>query len=148
VVPDGEAMSLVPNPLQELERLRRSGQPERRLGPRQHEHLFPLGQPDQWNSGESRLLQDLLGPPDLAAAPIHQDQIRGSSPFVAKSSHATTQDLAHHGKIIGSRCAGDPKSAIAALQSLSVLEDDHGGDRMGCLRVADVKPLNPVGRMG
>ena len=79
VVGDGEAVRLVAQPLQQVERARGGGQDDRLALPGQEELLALLGQAGQGQVVQAELVEDLAGRADLALAAVDDDEV-GQAP--------------------------------------------------------------------
>ena len=61
-------------------------------------------------------------------------------------AEATAQDFLMAGDIVGAFDGLDFEAAVFAILGASTLEDNHGADRVGALRVGDIVALDALRR--
>ncbi len=150
VVGDREAMRLVAQSLDEVER-RRRGRQHDRLGPAGQEELLALlGQAGQRQVVQPELVEDLPGGADLARAAVDDDEVgqrasaapRPPSSPVRARPEAAPEDLLVAGEVVRALDRPDPEAPVLAGARPAVLEDDHAADRVAALDGADVVALD------
>jgi len=167
VVGDREAVSLVADPLEEIEALR---------GPR-HDHgvllvgqpdlLEPLGQPADRDVDDAQLTHRRLRCGHLGWPAVDHDEARcvgelarpaglgvdqhragvggdlgGAGLLVEEPPEPAADDLVHRRHVVLTVDRLDHEAAVLALPGQAVLEDDHAGDHLGALEVGDVVALD------
>ena len=156
VIGDREAMGLVAQALDQVQRGRRRRQQDRVGATGQEQLLAFLGQAGQRDIVEAELGEDLGRGADLALAAVDDHQV-GQPPAELLGTallgrrcppEAPPEDLLVAGEVVGAVDRLDPEAAIVTGPRLAVLEDDHAGDRLGALEVADVVALDPEWRVG
>ena len=141
VVGDGEAMRLVANALDEVERLAAARQ-DHRIGTALGEDVLELlGKPDDGHGQVACTADDLQRGRKLSLAAVNDDEV-GQLVF-RELAVATFGHFAHRKEIIGlSLGASDLEAPIVGLLRQAALEDDHRGDRLRALIVRDVEALH------
>src|SRR5664280_1196144 len=169
VVGDGEAVGLVPQPLQEVQRLGLAWQAHRLGRARQVHLLETLGQGgDGHPLGQAQVVEDPHADVELPEATVHQEELRrvGEPPpggrrcthvpgdarrpggivgalLVEQGREPPGEDLLHRRVVIVAGNRRHLEVAVVALLGQSVLEHDHGAHVVGSLEVAHVVALDP-----
>ena len=141
VVCDGEAVRLVANALDEVERLAAARQ-DHGIGTALGEDVLELlGKPDDGHGQVACATNDFQRGRKLSLAAVDDDEV---GHFVFRElGVATLRHLAHRKEIIGlSLGASDLEAPIVGLLRQAALEDDHRGDRLRALIVRDVEALH------
>ena len=141
MVCDGEAVRLVANALDEVERLAAARQ-DHRIGTSLGEDVLELlGKPDDGHGQVACATNDFQCGRKLSLAAVDDDEV---GHFIFRElGVATLRHLAHREEIVGlSLGASDLKAPIVGLLRQAALEDDHRGDRLRALIVRDVEALH------
>src|SRR5262249_52738239 len=144
VVRDREAMGLVPDPLEGLERGRRQVEDERVEAPRVVDLLRALRERDDGEVVEAELFQDASAGTQLTATAVEQDEVREGPAVLEGLAVPPAEHLGHHREIVGARHGPDLESLVVLLLHPAALPDDHGADGLLSLDVRDVETLDPV----
>ncbi|CCC98265.1 protein of unknown function [Azospirillum baldaniorum] len=154
---DGEAVRLVPQPLQEIEHGIAHFQLERRAV--RHEEALPpgvavrpLGDADQRHVVDPQIGQHAQRHVELPDAAVDQHQIGPGAlrPFrvlLDRPAEAAGHDLAHHREVVAGGALGlDVELAVGVLDEALRPGDDHGADGVGALDVGVVVDLDALRR--
>ena len=156
VVRDREAVGLVAESLDEIERLRRRGQDDRVAATGQEQLLALLRRSRERQVVEAELVEHRAGGADLALAAVDDDEV-GQAPAellgaalvrAQGSPEATPQDLLVAREVVLAVDAAHPEAAVLARARPAVLEHDHAADRRRPLDGADVEALDARGGRG
>src|SRR5947208_9586613 len=148
VVGDREAVGLVADLLERVERGRRRVERERVEALADVDLLLLLGERDDGKVVEAEVLQHLEPHVELATAAVDQDEIREWRPLLQRPREPPREDLAERGEVVRSRDGLDPEALVVLLLQAPVFPYDHGADLLRALDVRDVVALDPVGEPG
>ncbi|MCU0243960.1 MAG: hypothetical protein MUE80_04290 [Acidobacteria bacterium] len=139
---DGEAVGLVANGLDELERRRRPGQPNAVAPDRRVEDLLALGDGYEGELRQAERRQGLLGRAELGLAAVDHDQVGQGRALAEELAVAPGQDLAQAGDVVRALDRADEELAVSVLVGAAVAEDDERPDRFLAAGVGDVEALD------
>ena len=160
VVGDGEAVGLVPDALEQVQRLGTPRDPHGVGGARQVDLLEALGQRRRRDLlVEPQVLEDPHRHVELALAPVHQQQLRRVTelagalahrerPLVDVGGQAAREHLLHGGEVVVAGHGPHAEPAVLGLLREPVLHHHHRADVVGALDVAHVVTLDAEGGIG
>ena len=143
-------MSLVPDPLQQLQSGRVSREDDR-VGATWHEDLLgPLRESHDRHPGQVESLHRGERGRELALAPVDHDEVgrRGEGLVVVlrgrigETREPARDDLRHRGEVVHPILAPHPELAVVRLLGDPVLEDDHRADVVLTHHGRDVEALD------
>ena len=161
-------MSLVANPLQQVEPFGVAGQ-NHRVRLRRNPHLLQaLGESDHRYVADAEFVEHSLSRVDLGRAAVHDVEVgRVGEPaglvganrfhgiiglgFRDVACEPAPSDFRNRGDVVGSATAGrfpDGEVPIIGLARQAILEHHQGTDHIGALHMADVHALDPQRRIG
>ncbi len=140
---DGEAVGLVPDPLDELEHRRGARERHRQAPPPDEEQFLALGEAGHRLIAQAQLLEGLDRGAQLALAPVDEDEVRQILPLLQETLVPPAHDLAHGSEVVrGPREALHPELAVVGLLRKPLLEDHHRRHDVGALDIGDVEALD------
>ena len=143
----GEAMSLVPDPLEQAQ----TGIPPSKLelspAVGEKDGFLSLGQANQGRGPAPQRLEGQGRRRHLSGSAVHHDEIGKPGILAQETAIATPDDFLHGPKVVISLKTTDLEPEIAALMGLSREELDHGGNHEGSRHVRDVEALDRARRM-
>ena len=147
MVGDGEAVRLVADALDEVERLAVARQDDRLALALLEDELELLGEADDGHIlVPARPADDLERRRELPLAAVDDDEV--GQFFLGQSDIAARCDLAHREEVVGLALrALDLEAPVVRLLGQAALEDDHRGNRLRALDVRDVEALHAVGHL-
>src|SRR2546427_4261 len=148
VVGDREAVRLVPDALERVERGRRRIEDERVQAVGLVHLLGLFREPDGRDVIEPEILEHLERDVELAAATVDQDEIGQHAPLLERLREASREHLAHRGEVVGAGDGPDAEALVVVLLEAAILPDDHRADLLRSLYVGDVVSLDAVREAG
>ena len=128
MIGDGEAVRLVANALDEVERLAVARQDDRLTLALLEDELELLGEADDGHIFvAARPADNLERRRELPLAAVDDDEV--GQFFFGQSDIAARRDLAHREEVVGlALCTLDLEAPVVRLLGQAALEDDHRGD--------------------
>src|SRR5688572_804578 len=152
VVADGESVSLVAEPLEELQPGRRALEHDRPPLPGNEHMLLPLGERDDRDARQLVLVDGAERGRQLPFPPVDDDEIRDAAerlvPVRGARRHARAREPARQhlrqGRVVVLPAGGPPDGELPVerLPRLGILEHHHRAHRLGALRRRDVEALD------
>ena len=146
MVGDGEAVRLIADALDEVERLAVARQHDRvALALAEHE-LELLGEADDGDVRMTRAPDDLKRRGELPLAAVDDNEIRQL--LLWQIAVAALRDLAHGEEVVRlSLRAFDLEAPVVGFLRHATLEDDHRGNGLSSLNMRDIEALHAVRRL-
>ena len=142
---DCEAVALIADLFDEIQRRRPAGQHDRRIVPGDEHLLIGLGEATD-RDVEAELLELSHRRGELGAAAIDHQQVGpAAEPLVghAFGGVATSENLGHGDEIVGLiQLRTDLEATVLAFVGLAVRKYDHGRDGEGAMQGRDVETLD------